>query len=398
VRKRLLIGVMAQGVASISNLVVALFVARGLGAIEFGRFSLIFAILAVATAIQSAWVGDALVVLGPRVESAARWWQLVLTVASIVLSGGVLALTQQFSRAEIALYVPLCAFWLYEEFGRQWFIAHQRFVAQGMNDLIYLIVAVATLSTCQAVGELSLSTVLASMAIAAAIAWVGGQSVVPAEFRSWRRPVTDGHRDAVRRYGSWRAAQAASGALSTVATRTLVVDGMGLRTLGNLELGRTVVGPLLAVLAGLGNVLLPVASANSRAGERKNFRVVTLVVTASVAVYGAAVVLWAPFFVGLFGGAGFEVSRTVLAGWVTVAFIISLTQSVSVRALVDLPSRLVFNLRSLGTVATLLLVGAASYSRIPELVPFSVAFGTLLSGALLQAAMRRGAAGSPSGS
>jgi O-antigen/teichoic acid export membrane protein len=386
---RFIVGVMAQGVASISNIVVTLFVARTLGAEELGRFSLVFAVLALATAIQSAWVGDALVVLGPAAESAARWWQHVLSAFSVVLSAGVLAWTGRFSLAELAAYLVLCAAWLYEEFGRQWFMAHLRFVAQGINDAMYLVAVTALLAVVHVVGGLSLLAVLWSIAGAAAVAVIAGQAAIPHDARVWRRPAPGRDLRAYSNYGTWRAVQAATGALGTVATRSLIVSGLGLRPLGNLELGRTILAPAVTVLTGIGNVLLPVASAKSRADERSSFRRLTVLVTAGAVLYGVVVVIWAPFFVRLLGGPGFQVSRTVLIGWAVAAATIALTQSVSIRALVDLPSRRVLVLRTAGTLTSLALVGLAAYAGWTAAVPFAIAAGTLLSGVLLHSALRQ---------
>jgi O-antigen/teichoic acid export membrane protein len=307
----------------------------------------------------------------------------------VTVTAFVIAVTTRFSVVEVLLYVLLSVFWLYEEYGRQWFMAHHRFAAQGLNDFVYLIIAVGMLAAWQILGRITLSSVLLSMATAAAVSTVAGQAAVPARSRVWRRPEPDRDLGAFSRYGKWRAAQAGVGALGAVATRSMIAGGLGIRTLGDLELGRTVAGPVTTVLGGLGNVLLPLMSAHSRANERSNYNRLSLLSTSFACLYGVGIVTFAPFLVDLFGGPGFRVSRTILAGWALVTVVIALTQSVSVRALVDLPSRLVFLLRLAGTVATLGLVGAASFFDSPASVPYATAVGTLLSGALLYVALKR---------
>src|SRR4051794_22766651 len=82
-------GITAQGAASLANLLVSVVVARRLGAVAFGRFAVLFALLTFCTAVITGWIGDSLTVQAARggySSSAILVWQHRLTAVTTVVS------------------------------------------------------------------------------------------------------------------------------------------------------------------------------------------------------------------------------------------------------------------------------------------------------------------------
>lgn len=389
-KRRLVTGLAAQGAASLSNIAISLLVAKSLGASELGRFSLLFAVLTLATAMQSGWVGDGLAVLGPASEAAARWWQHVLTAAATLVTGLFVALTGRFSWGEVVTYLALAVTWLYEEYARRWFMAHQKFLAQGMNDLVYFVVAFASAWILDVTVGWKLQSILIAMVVGALSATLVGQAVIPRDARVWRSFGTKTDVAAFRRYGMWRSAQAGTGALGTVGTRTIIAGEMSLRALGDVELARNMVAPAMTLLGGLANVLLPVVSADARERKSSQLGRMTAAITIGVAVYGAFLLWQTNWIVGLLGShSEFRITRLLIVGWLMLAMVIASTQAISVRAIVVLPSRVVFIFRTAGTLVGLVLVAVAGVWGSKEAVPFAGAAGALISAGLLRARLSK---------
>ena len=385
-RRKILSGVLAQGVASLSNLLVALVVARALGASALGRFSLLIAALGVLTALQTSWVGDSLTVLGPEYGRAALWWQHIIAISGSAVAAGLAVLLLRVPLSEAAAFTCLVAAWLYEEYGRRCLMARLRFVAQGLNDLLYLGLSLGGLTAFRMLGMLDLTAVLWAMAASAAVASVASQLHLPPEIRYWARSVGAGQQEvlAVRNYGSWRSAQAATGAAGGLATRSVVSAGASLTVLGNLELARLVTAPLLTALAGMANVLLPVAANQRREGTSHRGHRASLLLLGMCAAYSALLLWQLPRAVRVLGGDGFSVSEPAVVGWLLVAVVLAATQQLSVRGLVELPARHLFIIRSAGTVVAVIVTAGLVQLSLADWTPFALVAGTVVTAAGLR--------------
>ncbi|MFD2092786.1 hypothetical protein [Blastococcus deserti] len=381
---------MSQAATSLTNLLVSLAVAALLGPSEFGLYSLAFAALLLATALQTGWVGDTLTVLGERVQVAARWWQHVVTAAAASIIFPV-AILLGMNRAEGLALSCLTVVWLYEEYGRRRLMAALRFGSQGVNDLIYGTVTGVAVAGLHGTNKLSVTTVLLAMAAGGCAAVLHAQLLLPRKTRIWSSFGELAFRAEVFRYGVWRSAQAGLGSAQTLAVRYATAAGVSLSALGSLELARLVAAPLMTALAGFASVLLTTTSAEEHLGRRRHRSGrLTALLTVPTAVY-TALVLWQFDAIAKVVGDGYQPDRWSLAGWLLVALIIGLTQTVSVRALIELPSRTTFVLRTWGTVIGTVTATACALGGLVAGVPFGLAAGTVIAGLLLHRRLRRGA-------
>lgn len=392
--RRFVVGVVSQGMASLSNLLVALLVAALLGPESLGRFSVAVAAIALVTAFQTAWVGDTFTVLGSGVHAAALWWHHRIAAVTFVAMLPFGRFVMDLGWGGSVLLAALAGLWLYEEYGRRRLMAELRFGAQGLNDLLFAVVAVTGIAVAEATGALDLPTVFLAMLAGAVVAVVHAQLLLPAGTRVWSRGGgTDGRRDVLHQ-GFWRAAQSGIGTAQVLVVRLVVAGDASLAALGNLEAARLVAAPLMTALAGIGSVLLSTTAADRAAGARRRDRPVTGVVTAVAGLY-AVLALWQTERVITALGGDYVPDRWAVGGWLTLAVVLALTQAHMVRSLVELPARTTFVLRVTAAAVGGLAASAAVWADVVSAVPFGFALGAACAGVATLIRLRRGATKGP---
>jgi len=390
----------AQGINSLSNLMVAVVVARSLGPSALGRFSLLFTILLTFVSLQTAWVGDSLTVLD-RLQPAVRrgiatsqWLHVLLGMTVGGLLAHYVAGVDVFAAAAFAVLV---AVWELEEFGRRTFMARLEFWKQAANDGSYLVITAGSIAAWSVLGSMSLASILVCMAIGAIGAFVLGMAWLPSEERL-QRPVTnlDGFAE-VARYGGWRAAESGWTYTGQVVVKSLVIAVASAAVMGQIEAARLVAAPLFTLTGALANVSL---ASIARAIKAKRSLTTLLRATALAcggvgAIYSAVVLSFASTCIHLLAGVHFQPDVSALRGWLLFAVVTSICTPFNALALVVARIRVVFCFQATGTMIGVALGVAAVGVAHPSLVPACLACGSAFAGGWLwwlgRRAVRQGA-------
>jgi O-antigen/teichoic acid export membrane protein len=378
----------AQSVNSLSNLMVAIVVARTLGPSGLGHFALLFTLLLTLLALQSAWVGDSLTVLDrlePRIRRGianSQWIHMLVGM----LVGGFLA--YDFGGIGVVgtvVFAAMVGTWELEEYGRRMFMARLEFWKQAANDGSYLVITAACLIACAALATITLTAILCCMTIGAFGAFLLGVIWLPPEERLHRPSLTTTGLHEVSRYGFWRGAQSGSGYASQVIVRTLVIGLASATVLGQIEAARLVVAPLFTFAGALTNVTLASFARSVKAKRPVSSLIgVTIIGCGAICVvYGAFVFAVPGFLTHFLVGARFHTDTTALAGWLLVAMAVALSTPFTSLALVIARSSAVFRLRLIGSLVEVVLTVAVLAALRPSLMPACLAAGTALSGVLV---------------
>lgn len=375
----------AQVVASLSNVIVGVIIARELGGVVLGQFSFLFVVLILFVAVQTAWVGDGLAVL-PKNERMRRGLEATqwLHVLAALLIAPFAAVMVVHLRVEIAVLFGLAtAAWEIEEFTRRALMARLAFGRQLIADGSYLVISTGGLVVFILAGTLSLGSVLFVIFLAAIGSALIGLLLLPSSDRlRIPRLRTDGISD-VARFGAWRAAQSGSGYLAQASFRYCVILSGSLAVLGSLEAARIIVAPLFILFAAANNVLLPAFARRSRPiGARAVLHGAGVLLATSV-VYAGVVIVGSRLAAEVLYANAVDVPRAALFAWLAVAGSVAIVTPYSAAAVAREESRLVFYARLLGASFGLVLAVAIAISGHPLFAPAGLALGNLLSAAIL---------------
>lgn len=382
-----LLGGGAQGLSSLSNAGVAAVVAHELGARSLGQFGLLFTVMSLFVAAQTAWVGDSLVVMDTTDATVRRGIvssQWLHSLVVVLIAPVIAFMTAGVSASTALEFGLLTALWQLEEYGRRALMARLEFGRQLIGDATYLVVTFGAVFAAIAAKHLDLRTILGAMLLGSLVSYLVEMRLLPAESRLSAPRLTRAGLADVSRFGVWRSAQTTTGYIGQAAFRYVVIGFGSFAALGSIEAARLMVAPLLTLLAASANVLLPFIT---RAGdEAKRLRIagVTIAVLLAVsAVYGAILVIGRRVFTSIITGGNVPVSAAATSGWLLAAAATAIATPLSLVWLARKRSRVVFVSRVLGAVAgfaaalVACLVGAVSEA------PFGLAFGNAVSAAML---------------
>jgi O-antigen/teichoic acid export membrane protein len=374
----------AQVVSSLSNALIAIVVAREAGQTALGQFGLLFVVLTLFVAVQTAWVGDALTVLerDPVTERGLAATQWAHAAAGLVLAPVVAALTVHTSLGTSILFGVLVAAWEMEELGRRALMSRLAFGGQLLSDGTYLAVSLGVAVALGAATRLSLALVLVAMLAGALAATVVAFVLLPVDdLRLLVRPGTDGV-GRIASFGIWRAAQSGSGYLVQLAVRYSVVVAASTAVLGAVEAARIIVSPAFIVLASASNVLLPVF-ARSRLSRGATSLAAGILVGGSI-LYGAIAFAARRPLSDLLYGHGIQAPASATLAWIAAAVGAALATPYLARAVAEGKSRGVFVARTVGGVVAITVAVAVAAAGSPRLTPAALGVGTLLTVAVLR--------------
>ncbi len=258
-------GVADQGITSLSNFAVGLFVARTLGASGFGAFALAFVTYTVVINAARGLATDPLLVRHSgdvhrrwrRATSAATGTALMVgvCVGALSVAAGLL-LPGPLGPAFIALGVGLPGLTLQDSW-RFAFFAHARGGSAFVNDLCWTILLVLALVALQIRGEVSAANCLLALGGTATVAAVIGAvlaGVLPRPTRAaeWLRT----HRQLSLRYLVENVSISGASQLRSVGLGAVA----GLAAVGYVRASEILMGPFLVVLMGISQVAVPEAS------------------------------------------------------------------------------------------------------------------------------------------
>jgi O-antigen/teichoic acid export membrane protein len=257
-------GVADQGMSSLTNFAVNIYIARELGAANYGAFSLAFVTYAFALNASRGLSTDPLLVRFSATDSAT-WRRAVAgsagtaTVTGIVTGVIVLAVTPVLGGstklAFIALGLTLPGL-LLQDSWRFAFFAHGRGNLALANDTVWAVALFAFFAALRLSGHETVFWLVfawgASAAVGAALGPVQAR-VIPrlSETRQW----LVAHRDLAPRYLVEGTTNSAATQFVTYGVGAL----LGLAAVGAIEAASLLMGPYMVVLYGMGLVLLPEA-------------------------------------------------------------------------------------------------------------------------------------------
>ncbi|HLL63497.1 MAG TPA: hypothetical protein VK401_10640 [Propionibacteriaceae bacterium] len=299
--RRLGWGVADQGMSSLSNFALGLFVARSFGASNFGAFTLAFVTYTVVINATRGLATDPLLVRYSgnqdtrwrRAASEASGAALLVGLAVGVLCVGLgLVLPDPIGPVFVALGVGLPGLALQDSF-RFAFFACGRGSAAFLNDLFWTVLLVAALAVLYQRGDSSAARCLLAFGITATLAGLLGMLQArtiprPAAARSWLRT----HRDLSFRYLIENVSISGSTQLRSVILGAVA----GLAAVGYVRASEILMGPFLVILMGISQVAVPEAS---RVFNR-NHRHLARFCFALGGVQAAAAVIWGLLLMAVF--------------------------------------------------------------------------------------------------
>ena len=263
--RRLGWGVADQGISSLSNLAIGLYVARSFGATSFGAFALAFLTYTVVINAARGLATDPLLVRFSG-DANDRWRRATSSATGTALAVGVvtgvlcviagLLLPGAVGTVFIALGIGLPGLALQDSW-RFAFFAGGRGSSAFLNDLFWTVLLVSALVVMRLTGDGSAARCLLAFAGTATLAAVLGAVQAktfprPLRARQWLRDNSSlSYRYLVENVSISGASQLRSFALAAVA---------GLAAVGYVRASEILMGPFFVVLMGISQVAVPEAS------------------------------------------------------------------------------------------------------------------------------------------
>jgi O-antigen/teichoic acid export membrane protein len=290
--RRLGWGVADQAMSSISNFAVNIYIARSLGAVQYGAFALAYVTYGFALNASRGLATDPLLVRfsGTNVPT---WRQAVrrctgtagtvgLVTGSIVLAAAAL-LDGTTKMAFLALGLTLPGL-LLQDSWRFSFFALGRGSQAFLNDAVWAVTLIPALVLLRASGHANVFWFVFAWGAAASVGAAIGPlqaRVVPSLSSAWEW--VSRHRDLGPRYLAEGTANSASGLLRNYGIGLI----LSLAALGYVQAANTLMGPFMVIFYGMGLVTLPEAARILRRSPR-HLPLFCLLVSGGLALLGLA--------------------------------------------------------------------------------------------------------------
>jgi O-antigen/teichoic acid export membrane protein len=285
-------GLADQAMSSITNAFVSIYIARELGAVPFGAFSLAYLTYAFALNASRGLATDPLVVRFSN-KDLPTWRRAVAsatgtaTLAGFVLGVGVLgvavALSGTARLAFLALGITLPGL-LLQDSWRYAFFALGRGSRAFFNDAAWAVVLIPELIALKLTGHANVFSFVLAWGAAATVA----AAIGPLQARVLPRPTQAEawivrHRDLGPRYLAENTANSGAGQLRSYGLGLLA----GLAAVGYVQAGSTLMSPFIAVLTGITLVTVPEANRMLRRSIR-HLRLFCMIISVAMAVAALA--------------------------------------------------------------------------------------------------------------
>jgi O-antigen/teichoic acid export membrane protein len=286
--QRLSWGVADQGMSSVSNFAVNIYIARTLGAVQYGAFALAYVTYGFALNASRGLATDPLLVRFSGTYMPT-WRRAVtrctgtattvgLTTGAIILA--VAALLSGTARlAFLALGLTMPALMLQDSW-RFSFFALGRGSQALLNDTVWTVALIPALVLLRATGHANVFWFVFAWGAAAAVAAAIGPlqaRTAPRLSGAWEWLYS--HRDLGPRYLAEGTASSASGQLRNYGVGFI----LGLAAVGYVQAATTLMGPFMVIYFGMGLVTLPEAARVLRRSPR-HLPLFSLLVSASLSI------------------------------------------------------------------------------------------------------------------
>ncbi len=382
---RALGGVAAQGSQAVASLILQLVALRALGLEGLAVFGTLYAVLIVATAVSSGFVGDSLTVLDRgtrRIRAGLQIWALVIFAGAGSIVALALSLSGFVSGWVAVIFGVTTAIFLAEDILRRLLMANLLFWRIVIIDLVGVLAALVVLgATAWAGRPIGLETLFVALLIGQLVAGAVAVGCLPRAER-FVVPMRSAALREVAAYGLWRAAQQASRPAAQAAIRFLCVALVSLAVVGELEAARIYLAPATVAIAGLTSVLFATYAAERSVPlaaqlRRADRSIAVLVVAVGLLVLGA--VLAVPVLGGLLTGGAFEVSQALVAGWGLYAMAVAVATPYGALAAARGRQRAVLAVRGVEVALSLIGVGVLlTFSDAVWLVPLLLGVVTMI--------------------
>ena len=272
--RRLSWGVADQGMSSISNFAVNIYIARSLPAVQYGAFALAYVTYSFALNASRGLATDPLLVRFSGTD-VRTWRQAIHGCTGTATAVGVLAgscvlvaaalLGGTIRLAFLALGLTLPGLMLQDSW-RFAFFALGRGQKAFLNDTVWVVALVPALLVLQATGHVSVFWFVLAWGASGSVA----AAIGPLQARAMPR-MSDAtvwvsrHRDLGPRYFAEGVANSASAQLRNYGVGLI----LGLAAVAYVQAGNTLMGPFMVVFFGMGLVTLPEAARLWRDSPRK---------------------------------------------------------------------------------------------------------------------------------
>jgi len=290
--RRITWGVADQAVSSLTNAAVSIYIARTLGAVQFGAFSIAYVTYSFALNASRGLATDPLMVRFSGAEHPA-WRRAVAsctgtaTTVGLMTGAGMLAiaslLTGTTRLAFFALGLTLPGLMLQDSW-RYAFFALGRGSRAFVNDLLWAAALVPALAFLQMHGHANVFWFVLAWGAAATLAAAAGPlqaRVIPrlSDAKAW----ISQHRDLGPRYLAENSANSASNQLRTYGVGLI----LGLAAVGYVQAAITLMGPFMVIFFGMSLVTVPEAARVLRRSPR-HLRLFCLAVSCGLALLAVA--------------------------------------------------------------------------------------------------------------
>ncbi len=384
---RVLGGVAAQGSQAVGSFTLQILAAKLLGLEGLGRFAALFAIVILATAVCSGFVGDSLTVLDrsrPDVRAGLEGWLLII-VASVGLLTTAGAWGSEFVNAHTAVAFggATAAFVVEDTLRRLLMVSLQfwRIVVVDISGLIGSLVVIVLAD--RLAPQLTLAHFLVALMVGQLLATLVAVGVLE---RTERHLAGLRHASmrAVAAYGAWRAVQQAVRPSLLALVRVVCLLVVSTEAVGSLEAARIYMAPAILAVAGVSSFLFASYAARRsdplpslvRLADRS---VLTLLV--GISAFGIVALAVMPWLAPLLTGDEYDLSVVAVVGWAAYAAALAAVTPYASLAAVRGRQAAVLGLRVGDSLVCLALASVVVVvDDSVEWVPLALAVGSMLGG------------------
>lgn len=390
-------GIAAQGSQAAGSFVLQILAARLLGLDGLGRFAALYAIIVLATALCSGFVGDSLTVLDRSrddVRAGLQAWLAIISLGaglSCWLGSWILGF---LSGPSALAFGGATVVFLFEDAFRRLLMASLAFWRIVVVDLaalasagVVLVVGAGTFD------RLTLTHFLIALMFGQIVASIAAMLLIPAAERRLARH-TGPALAAVASYGVWRSVQQAVRPTLLALVRVECLLVVSTVALGRLEAARIYVAPALLAVGGISSYLFSSYAARSESPLPNLVRLAdrsVLGLLGAIGAFGAVALLAMSSLGPVLTGGDYELSAVSVAGWVMYAASVAAVTPYGQLAAVRGRQLAVLGLRVADSVVSFVLVLVVLlFDRSVAWVPVALSVGSICGGlAIRQIVLRR---------
>jgi len=302
----------SQALSSLSNVIVAIAVGRGVGAAGLGRYALAFSAYLVVLAVSRALVSEPLLALRRQTRPDDPALNAAAGASALVGAGGgavCILIGVGLQRPEIWIVglfmVPLCV----QDFLRFAFFRARRQWRAALLDAVWVLVSLGGFPVI--LSQRTPAVAAAMWGVGATIAAVPGLIVLrvrlarpTAVYRWWRLEA--------RRLGVGLALESIALTIGSQASLWVIASALGNADLGLLRAAETILAPVTMVVSGFGVLVVPDMAQSSAQPSRSRALRISLQAVILTGVLAAALVWLGPPIARLLFGSVLEVEKTLL--------------------------------------------------------------------------------------